>query len=705
MIIAEKGDVGRTIAKALKIPFHDNMYQNDRYIVTWSNGHLFELCDAEDYNPAFAKWNIEDLPIIPETYQYKINEPDAKYKVTPQERFDEIKKLMDRPDVSEIICATDAGREGQLIFMLIYHNAGCSKPVKRLWLASMTDSDIVKGFHSLKDNDEYEPLFYSALARSHADWLVGINMTRLLSSLNNTLLSVGRVQTPTLAMVVKRQNDIENFVSTPFYQIEGRFKNLPLLWKNEDGNRFDNKADAEAIISRIKGKEGIVTRLNVSKRGNKPPELYNLSALQIDASKKFGYTAQEVLNCAQQLYEKYKVTTYPRTSSNYLASSSQPDIPDLIDACSVFSESHSVIGDIKKSINYKNVIDDSKLSDHHAIIPTSQLATFDVSTLDPQCYNVLKLIVCRFLCALSQPAIYEVSDVQVTVDGETFERVFKEVQYSGWQSVFTTFFKRSVPPPVKIPFALGDKISECEYEILEKMTTPPEYYTDGSLIDAMRSIAKHVTNKAMKQYVSDGIGTEATRAGIIEKLISTGYIVRSKSKLLATDKGKLLIFIAPEYLKNPDLTAEWEERLFHIEHEDDDYTAFMDDINEFVTNAINTVLAAPDKYVVSSLASSSRKSVGVCPKCGQEVLQGKEYYYCESVKTATKCGFSVKIKHPFLAIYNKEVMPAMMQKLLISGNKVELKNLVSKKSGKKFNMFIELDLSGKYVGFKTSFKK
>jgi len=557
LVIAEKPSVARDIANVLGAAQKRNGYlEGSGYVVTWCIGHLVQLANPEEYDESLRRWKMETLPIMPTQFRYEIVS-------STKSQFQIVQQLISRSE--EIICATDAGREGQLIFEYVLR---LSKPpqncvVRRLWISSMTDEAIRDGFDSLKDNTEYQRLYQSARCRSEADWLVGINFTRLFTIRYGTKLTVGRVQTPTLALIVERQQAIENFQAAPYYQLQGIFGGIRALWHRSNVNRLEQKEEALKLQKELTGMDGTVTKLDTSRKNEDRPLLFDLTELQREANRRFGYTAQETLSIAQNLYEKHKFITYPRTDSRYLTTDMKPQIPQLLKKiASVYPESVPFIQQIaaKKLLLDKRIINDAKVSDHHAIIVTNNIHQYQPQKLTPRENNVLKLIMIRMIVALSGKKVYDETKLEITLDNQKdiFKATGRIIVDEGWTLVERTLSAKPAnqqeeaktedkedkedDQQILTGIALNQRVHLDKINILEKKTTPPKPYTEATLLTAMEKASREIDDKSLKESMKGkGLGTPATRAGIIEKLITVGYVERRKKNLYPTQQGVMFI--------------------------------------------------------------------------------------------------------------------------------------------------------------------
>ncbi len=646
LIVTEKPSVAKDIARVLKIKgSRDGYIEGKDYIITWCVGHLIQLAYPEDYNGKFKGWNMNDLPIFPQKFKYSINPSTEK-------QYEIVKHLMNDDRITEIICATDAGREGQLIFGYVYINAECKKPVKRLWISSMTDESIIEGFEKLRDNKEFFNLYLSAKARSEADWLVGINATRLFTVKYNQMLTIGRVQTPTLALIVQRQKEIDNFVPEPFYEIEADCEMFSATWFNKNGTRLKELQEAEEIKRKCENKEGIITKLQTKRATTERPLLYDLTELQRDGNKRYGYSAEQTLEAAQSLYEKYKLTTYPRTDSRYLTKDMKGKLSDLLlNIKSGFpSSAYCVDKVLKQKINAdKRVIDDKKVTDHHAIIVTPTIRNLQSIRLPEKEKNILTLIMARFISVLDRKQEYDQTDIELKIENEKFKARGKKVVIPGWketEDIILGKIKEETEDDKEITINLNvdDKITPAEIKVLTRKTSAPKQYNEATLLTAMETAGKQIEDEQLRDEMkSIGLGTPATRAGIIEKLISVGYIKRNKKNLVPTENGIQLIDIVHEKLKKPDLTGEWESELTKIAKNEASSKEFIYNIKKYVAEIIKEGKISKLQSVnfINTNIKSKKEVIGICPRCGKEVYENKKSFYCSGYKNVPACRFSM----------------------------------------------------------------
>ena len=635
LVIAEKPSVARDIASVLGATQKRNGYlEGNGYQVTWCIGHLVQLANPEEYDETLRRWKMDTLPIMPAQFRYEIVS-------STKSQFQIVQQLIGRSE--EIICATDAGREGQLIFEYVLR---LSKPpencvIRRLWISSMTDDAIRDGFASLKDNGQYQRLYQSAKCRSEADWLVGINFTRLFTIRYGTKLTVGRVQTPTLALIVERQQAIDNFQAAPYYQLQGHFGSIRALWHRGNVNRLEQKEDAVKLQKELTGMDGTVTKLDTSRKNEDRPLLFDLTELQREANRRFGYTAQETLSIAQSLYEKHKFITYPRTDSRYLTTDMKPQIPQLLKKiASVYPESVPFIQQIaaKKLLLDKRIINDAKVSDHHAIIVTNNIHQYQPQKLTLRENNVLKLIMIRMIVALSGKKVFDETKLEITLDNQKdiFKATGRIIIDEGWTLVERTLSAKPAAAQdetkndekddkeddqqILTGIALNQRVHLDKIDIQEKKTTPPKPYTEATLLTAMEKASREIDDKSLKESMKGkGLGTPATRAGIIEKLITVGYVERRKKNLHPTQQGIMFIQLVPESIRQVEMTAQWELQLQEICDGKGNPEQFMKEIRQYVTQTVAENSSMEQVQAVSR-KGTLRRVVGKCPKCGLGVI-------------------------------------------------------------------------------------
>ena len=579
LVIAEKPSVGRDIARVLNCSRKgEGFLYNDSHIVTWAIGHLVGLQEPEEYDQQYKKWSMETLPIVPPKMQLKVLSKTRK-------QFSVLKKLMNDKSVSSLICATDSGREGELIFRYIYSKAGCRKPFQRLWISSMTDEAIREGFSRLRPGSDYDFLFQSARCRSEADWLVGINGSRAFSVMYNTLLSIGRVQTPTLAMLVSRQKEIEEFVPRDYWELHCDFGGWQGIWYREkvSETRILKKEEGEALLSKVRGKQGRIQSVVTERKRQLFPQLYDLTELQRDANRRYGFSAQRTLKTAQQLYENRKLITYPRTDSRYLSEDLVSTLPGLIKNLdeAPYSEFVQPLLSLSRLPVSKRLVDNSRVSDHHAIIPTKTKRKPGMTGDEEKIYD---LIVRRFLAAFHPPYDYEETQVHTEIEGEMFYSRGISVINPGWKNLYKGLKeekKTREDPPLPV-LNEGQTVTAAEARLLAKKTRPPQPYNEASLLSAMEHAGRFVEDEELKEQLKQGgLGTPATRAAIIERLLG-GICVRRGKALLPTEKGIRLIEVVPDELKSPETTGKWEKALERIAKGAMDPERFMGSIVRYV---------------------------------------------------------------------------------------------------------------------------
>lgn len=663
LVIAEKPSVAKSIADVLgALDRQDGYFEGGGYLVSWCVGHLIELAEPESYGDQWKKWTFESLPVNPEHWQYEIKE-DTK------EQYDVLYGLLHDNRVDEVVCATDAGREGELIFRLVYEQAGCSKPMKRLWISSMEESAIREGFENLKPGSDYEHLYHSALCRQEADWLVGINGTRLFTVLyGGKVLKVGRVQTPTLAMLVERESKIMNFKKEQYFMAH-------ILCGGVDAatERIDSKTEAEQIAGACRNGQALVTSVVKEEKTVASPKLYDLTTLQRDANRLFGFTAKQTLEYTQSLYEK-KLCTYPRTDSQYLSDDMEQTAGNVIKAIFssiLFEENMMFNPDIKRVLNSK------KVTDHHAIIPTMEIAKADLAALPETERKILSLVANRLLCATGEKHLYETVKAELTCGGYTFATSGKSVLKNGWKD-FEDTFKRSFKTmedkeqeDKKLPeLSKGQTFNGVQTKISEHYTTPPKHFTEDSLLSAMERAGSEDMGDDVERK---GLGTPATRADIIEKLVKDGFVKREKKQMIPTENGIKLITVLPDVVKSPKLTADWENALTLVAKGEMEREDFMADIETMVSDLIHTYHEVSDEQ--KKMFAQEQKVLGKCSNCGGEVVKGKYGAFCKN-----KCGMNVS-RIMGVALSDEQV------ESLLTGKKTLLKGLTSK-AGKKYDAYI-----------------
>ena len=639
LVIAEKPSVARDIAAVLKCGEKgDGFIGGENYIVSWAVGHLVTLCEPDDYDKSLKRWTAGSLPIIPEKMKLKAVRGSKK-------QLDTLKKLMNAKDTDSIICATDSGREGELIFRYIYEYNKCKKPFKRLWISSMTDAAIKEGFANLGDGKEYDNLYISAKCRSEADWLVGINATRAFTIKYNALLSIGRVQTPTLAMIVKRQNEIDNFVPNKYYEVIADYGDFKGTWTDGKNNtKIDDKSAAEAIAYKVDGKNAAVEEVVKTEKQILPPQLYDLTELQRDCNKTYGFSAKKTLDIVQSLYEKRKMITYPRTDSRYLSDDMIPKIKVVLKRlkdAGIFADYASDLIDGEKLPVTKRIVDNKKVTDHHAIIPADNYYRKDSLTSDEK--KVFGLIAIRFIAAFNRPYKYTATKITVLCEDELFISKGNTVTDEGWKRLYKEVYKNvkdneQILPDVK----KDDTVMVKEAHTIEKETKPPLPYNEATLLTAMENAGKNTDDEQLKEKMKEyGLGTPATRAAIIERLIEVGYIHRKGKALIPDIKGKQLISIVPEEMRSPVTTGKWEKGLGSIAKGNMQAEKFMASINRYVYYLVGFAAEKSADIQIEDTKkrkkrSQRAKSFGKCPICGGDVLENSKAYYCAGWKNGCK---------------------------------------------------------------------
>lgn len=680
LVIAEKPSVGKSIATVLGVRnSKDGYIEGNGYIVSWCVGHIVQLFTPDEYDEKFKKYSFDTLPIIPNKFKFKVSDSTAKqYKI--------LKSLMFRPDVDELICATDAGREGECIFRYVYNFSGCRKPVKRLWISSVEDKAIRDGFDNLRDSSEFDNMFEAGFSRAKADWLVGMNFSRLFSCRYSSPLSVGRVQTPTLAMIVKRDYDVNNFVQQKFFTVELDCGELTVA-----SERIDDENTAERIVEKCNGKTATVTNVDKSVKSVNPPKLYDLTTLQREANRQYGYTAQQTLDYTQSLYEN-KLVTYPRTDSQYLTEDMENTALSMVDT--IYSAIPAFKPNCEFTPNIQQLINNKKVSDHHAIIPTAEIANKNISDLPDGEKNILLLISARLITAVAPVHKYEAVKITVNCENSDFTATGKTVLENGFKGV-----EKQIKATLKgdsnekannetsLPnIAQGRSFDNVRATTAEHFTSPPKSFTEDTLLSAMET-AGNSDYDENSDVEKKGLGTPATRAGIIEGLVNRGFVERNKKKIIATKKGINLIMILPDEVKSPKMTADWETRLQAIEKGKESYIAFMSSIEEYVKKVVGEYSSTAANEVLNN----KREIIGTCPKCGKNVIEYAKSYSCESGKDG--CGFIL-----WKTVSEKVISKTQAAKLLEKGRTDLIKGFISK-AGKPFNAQLVLDKNT----FKTSF--
>lgn len=686
LVLAEKPSVAMSLSKVIGSNQRGDGYmEGNGYLVSWCVGHLVELSQPEAYDEKYAKWRYDDLPILPEHWQYQVSASTKK-------QFGILKKLMQRKDVESLICATDAGREGELIFRLVYQQAGCKKPVERLWISSMEDSAIREGFQKLRPGTEYDALYEAALCRERADWIVGINATRLFSCLYGQTLNVGRVMTPTLAMVVMRDAAIRAFKPESFYSAELKFRDF-----QAGGERMKEKAEAEKLVAECcQAGSAIITKVEQKEKSEKPPALFDLTSLQREANRQLGFTAQQTLDYTQALYEK-KLVTYPRTDSRYLTADMAPLVPELV---SVIQQSFQIQPDAPAPMNAAQVINSKKVTDHHAIIPTKTAAGYDISSLPSGEQAILTMLAVRLICAVGTPCRYAETIVEAECADQKFRTKGKTVTEMGWRQYAEKTSEDAEKHAEEGDFpelSEGMTLELAGVDLKEGKTSPPKRFTEDLLLSAMESASSDEFPAGVERK---GIGTPATRAAIIEKLVQKGFIERRGDKktkyLFSTDKGNALVTVVPEQIQSPSMTADWEEKLLKIEHGEYDSDAFMGEISSMVSGLVKTYEAVKGADV---LMQPERKVIGSCPACGSDVCETAKGWFCRD----KSCKFALWKENRFFQTLGKQ-MTEELAKQLVNQGKARLTHCYSRKSNRYYDttVYVETGEDGA-AAFKLEF--
>ena len=683
LVITEKPSVAKSIASALGVTSRaDGYFEGNGYLISWCIGHLVGLADAAVYDDRYKKWRYEDLPILPNPFRYVVSEEKAA-------QFCILRSLMECPDVAELVNACGAGREGELIFRLVYEAAGCTKPFSRLWISSMEDAAIREGFADLRPGGDYDPLYQSALCRQKADWLIGINASRLFSVLYHRTLNVGRVQTPTLALLADRDSKIVLFRKEKYHHVR-----LALDGTEAVSEKIPAMEDAQAIRDACDGQQAVCVSLVREKKTEKPPKLYDLTPLQREANRVFGYTAKQTLDYAQSLYEK-KLLTYPRTDSRYLTG-------DMAETASVvlhlaarvppFDACPEFFPDVAALVNNKEV------SDHHALIPTLELEKADVPGLPVGERNILLLVCCKLLCAAAEPFVYEAVTAAFDCGGHTFTTKGKQVLSQGWraiQEVFRSSLKEKQEDEdsagILPALAEGQVFEPVTASVTEHFTSPPKPYTEDTLLSAMENAGKEdMPDEAERK----GLGTPATRAAIIEKLVSGGFVERKGKNLIPTKAGVNLVTVLPELLTSPKLTADWEQRLNEVAKGQASPEDFMDGIEAMAAELVRKYSHISEDG--QKLFQPEKETVGLCPRCGKLVYEGKKNFACSD----RACQFVMWKNDRFFEQRGK-VFTAKIAAALLKDGKAKVKGLRSLRTGKTYDGTIVLaDTGGKYVNYR-----
>ena len=688
LVICEKPSVAKSIASALGVTSRaDGYFEGGGWLISWCIGHLVGLADAAAYDGRYKKWRYEDLPILPDPFRYVVSEEKAA-------QFHTLRSLMERPDVTELVNACDAGREGELIFRLVYEAAGCSKSFSRLWISSLEDAAIREGFADLRPGGDYDSLYQSALCRQKADWLIGINASRLFSVLYHRTLNVGRVQTPTLAMLADRDSKIVLFRKEKYHHVR-----LALEGTEAVSEKIPAMEDAQTIRDACDGQRAVCVSLVRDKKTEKPPKLYDLTTLQREANRVFGYTAKQTLNYAQSLYEK-KLLTYPRTDSRYLTvdmAETASVILHLAARVAPFDACPEFFPDVLALVN------DKEVSDHHAILPTLELEQASVPGLPVDERNILLLVCCKLLCAAAEPFVYEAFTAAFDCGGHTFTAKGKQVLSQGWRAIQEVFRSSLKEKPededaegVLPALTEGQVFEPVAASVTEHFTSPPKPYTEDTLLSAMENAGKEdMPDDAERR----GLGTPATRAAIIEKLVSGGFVERKGKNLIPTKAGINLVTVLPELLTSPKLTADWEQRLNEVAKGQASPEDFMDGIEAMAAELVRKYSHISEDG--QKLFQPEKETVGLCPRCGKPVYEGKKNFACSD----RACQFVMWKNDRRWTSRRKELTRKMAADLLKKG-RTSVKGMWSEKKGSTYDAVVILDdTGGKYINFKLEFPK
>ena len=676
LVISEKSSVAQSIAKVLGATFRKEGYmEGGNYIVTWCVGHLASMANAEVYDEKYAKWRYDDLPIVPQKWEYVPEKDKTK-------QFEVIRELMNRDDVDEIINACDAGREGELIFRTVYYLAGCTKTMKRLWISSMEDEAVREGMKNLRPGSEYDGLYRSALCRSRADWLVGINATRLFSILYHRKLNVGRVVSPTLSLIVQRECDIDAFKPEPFYMVQLNCDNFTAL-----SERFKDRNEAEQILNSCEKHAVTVKSIERKEKSERPPLLFDLTTLQRTANRELGYTSQQTLDYLQSLYEK-KLCTYPRTDSRYLTDDMVSLIPELVRISTNICKAEQPV-----TMN-TTICNSKKVTDHHAIVPTVSAMSADISVLPTGEREILRLVSRQLLCAVSEPLRYAETVAVLDCGRHIFTVKGRETLAEGWKAYTDSEPNDKVLPELKENVEYPVK----SVSLKEGTTTAPAHFTEDSLLHAMETAGKEDMPEDAERK---GLGTPATRAAILEKLIRNGFVERKKTGksvfLMPTHSAVSLITVLPEKLRSPSLTADWEYRLKQIEHNEFSYEEFLDDISAMMSEIVQNYKVIQGAEV---LFPSGRDVIGRCPRCGSEVTESKKGFFCEN----TQCRFGMWRDNKFWKSKHVTLTKAQASEML-QDKRVHMTGLYSEKTGRTYDAYVKLDDNGEFVRYRMEFDR
>ena len=686
-MVAEKPSVAQTIGKVLGATSRKDGYlEGEAYLVSWCVGHLVGLADASVYDQRYAKWRYDDLPIIPEEWLYEV--PKDK-----MQQFKVLSALMKDKRVTELVCATDAGREGELIFRLVYQKAGCRKPFKRLWISSLEDSAIRDGFRHLRDSSEFDRLYEAALSRSKADWIVGINGTRLFSTLYHKKLVVGRVQTPTLAMLVERNGKITTFRKEKYFNVHIQKDGLKASLE-----KIKTEDEAKRIAGACDKKQASVSSLKKERKTVNPPKLYDLTTLQREANRYFSFTAQQTLDLVQSLYEK-KLLTYPRTDSQFITDDMEGTVRQVI---SILCRKLPLFDGVAYTPNIDRISNNAKVTDHHAILPTVQVEKLDIAELPESEQKILRLVATRLICATGEKHIYDETTMTVSCEGSLFTAKGKTVVQDGWKGIEQRFKatlknKEKEEPEAVLPEVTeGDILQNVVSSVSEHFTSPPKEFTEDTLLSAMETAGNEAFDDETEKK---GLGTPATRAGIIEKLVKGGFAERKGKSLIPTKDGLNLVCVLPEQITSPAMTAEWENTLMQIERGNADADTFLSGIAAMTSELVKAYPFLSDAE--ASRFDTARETVGKCPRCGSPVYVGKGNFYCSN----RECSFCLWEDNKFFSSKKKKLTKKIAKELLDKGW-CRVTGLYTPKKPQLYDAVIRLDdTGGKYVSFKMEFDR
>jgi len=700
-ILTEKPSVAKDIAKVLKATQkRDGFFEGNGWVISWAFGHLIRLADPPAYNPAFEKWNLNDLPIIPDAFIKEIQADDGIKK-----QFETIKYWLNNETVESIVCATDAGREGELIFRHIYEMAGCQKPIQRLWISSQTDQAILEGFGALKSGQAYQSLYDSALSRSEADWIIGINATRAYTgkfSRGQGVMSVGRVQTPVLKLIVDRYKANTEFSAQAYWELEAEFEhangNYKGLWQKTDGeSRLQKKEEADSLFEAIKEqKQGKIHELNQKQVTEKPPLLYDLTEIQKEANRLYKLSADDTLKIMQALYERHKILTYPRTSSRYLSNDLKPKMENLLKQVGETEAYAPFVTELslKPLVFSKRVFDDAKVTDHHAIIPTEKKP--DWTQLSEQERLLYHLVLKRFVAAFMPDCIKDQTELFTTVDNHLFRSFGSIIKVQGWRAIYAkseAMVEEDGDNQVLPAVQQGDAVNCLNYDLKSKKTKAPPLHTEATLLAAMETAGKTIEDEELRQAMKHcGLGTPATRAQILERLIAVGYVVREKNKLLPTAKGiHLISCIQHKALLSAELTGDWEKKLNDMVQNAYERSAYMNEIKAFAKEIVGSVVQHSGVLdLENSEPVKAAGALGDCPKCGSSIVETKMAFSCAGWKL-TGCDFKI-----WKTIASKP-LTAAQAKTLLKDKKTKVIKGFKSKEGKKFDAALTLAEDGRVV--------